>query len=62
MFELMLLQRLELEAEKLKIVSKTQFGFRKGKRTTDCLAVLTTKAKTTVHLMDVWELVRNDYF
>jgi hypothetical protein len=32
------------------ILSWTQFGFRKGKGTTDCLAVLTTEIKTAFHL------------
>jgi hypothetical protein len=46
----MLLLRLELWVEKSGILSGTQFGFRKGKRTTDCLAVLTTEVKTAFHL------------
>jgi hypothetical protein len=43
LFERMLLLRIELWAEKSRILSETQFGFRKGKGTTDCLSVLTTK-------------------
>jgi hypothetical protein len=50
LFERMLLLRLELWAEKLKILSGTRFGFRKGKGTTECLVVLTTEFKTAFHL------------
>jgi hypothetical protein len=46
----MLLLRLELWTEKSRILSWTQFGFRKGKGTTDCLAVLTNEAKMAFHL------------
>jgi hypothetical protein len=46
----MLLLRFELWAEKSGILSETQFGFRKGKGTTDYLAVLTTEVKTAFHL------------
>jgi hypothetical protein len=46
----MLLLRLELWAEGSRILSGTQFGFRKGRETTDCLAVLTTEVKTAFHL------------
>jgi hypothetical protein len=42
----MLLLRLELWAKKSGILSGTQFGIRKGKGTTDFLAVLTTEVKT----------------
>jgi hypothetical protein len=38
--------RLELWAEKLGILSGTQFGLRKDKETTDCLAVLPIEVKT----------------
>jgi hypothetical protein len=46
----MLLLRLELWAERSGILSKTQFGFRKGKGSTDYLSVLTTEVKTAFHL------------
>jgi hypothetical protein len=46
----MLALRLELWAEKSGILSGTPFGFRKGKGTTDCLAVLTTEVKTAFHM------------
>jgi hypothetical protein len=44
----MLLLRLELWAEGSKILSGTQFGFRKGRETTDCVAVLTAEVKTVL--------------
>jgi hypothetical protein len=50
LFERMLLLRLELWAEGSGILSGTQFGFRKGRGTMDCLAVLTTEVKTAFHL------------
>jgi hypothetical protein len=46
----MLLLILELWAEKSRIISGTQFGFRKGRGTTECLAVLTTEARIASHL------------
>jgi hypothetical protein len=50
-FERMLLLRLELWAEKSGILSGTQFGLRKGKGTTDCLAVL--KNQVLVAFLDI---------
>jgi hypothetical protein len=47
----MLLLRLELWAEKSGVLSGTQFGFRKGKGTTDCLAVL--KNQVLVAFLDI---------
>jgi hypothetical protein len=46
----MLLLRLELWVKKSGTLSGTQFGFRKGKETTDCLAELITEVKTAFHL------------
>jgi hypothetical protein len=45
LFDRMLLLRHELWAEKSEILTGTQFSFRKGKRTTDCLAVLCRELK-----------------
>jgi hypothetical protein len=50
LIERMLLLRFELWAEESGNLSGTQFGFRKGKRTTDSLAVLTTEVKTAFYL------------
>jgi hypothetical protein len=47
----MLLLRLDLWAEKSGKLSGTQFGFRKGKGTTDCLAVL--KNQVLVAFLDI---------
>jgi hypothetical protein len=40
----------DTRSEKSGILSGTQFGFRKGEGTTNCLAVLTTEVKTAFHL------------
>jgi Reverse transcriptase (RNA-dependent DNA polymerase) len=45
--EKMLCSRFDLWAEKNLALSPTQYGFRKGKGTRDCLAVLTTYINTS---------------
>lgn len=47
LFEKILNTRLDYWMESRKISSTTQFGFRKGFRTQDCLAVLSTDLETT---------------
>lgn len=49
LFERMLLLRLELWAEKSEMMSNTQFVFRKGRGTADCLAIFSTEIKTAFH-------------
>ena len=44
-FDSLLLKRLEWWAETKDILSPTQYGFRKGRGTRDCLAILATKIK-----------------
>lgn len=47
LFEKIILTRLEYWAEKYEMLSPTQFGFRKGHGTRDCLAVLSTDIQTS---------------
>jgi len=47
-FEKMLFTRLEFWAEKFEILSPTQFGFRKGKGTRDCLALLSSDIRISL--------------
>jgi ribonuclease HI len=61
LFEKIILTRLEYWAEKFEMLSPSQFGFRKGHGTTDCLAILTTdvqisfemKQQTVVGFLDI---------
>jgi hypothetical protein len=42
--------RLDYWAEKNDILSKSQYGFRKGRGTRDCLALLTTDIQTSFEM------------
>jgi ribonuclease HI len=61
LFEKIILTRLEYWAEKYEMLSKSQYGFRKGHGTRDCLAVLSTdiqisferKQQTLVGFLDI---------
>jgi ribonuclease HI len=61
LFEKIILTRLEYWAEKYEMLSKSQYGFRKGHGTRDCLAILTTdiqisferKQQTLVGFLDI---------
>jgi hypothetical protein len=50
MFKQMLLVKLKLWAKNSEILSGTQFGFRKGNGTPDCLAVQMTEVKIAFYL------------
>ena len=45
MFESLLLEQVEMWAENENILSPTQYGFRKGKSTRDCIAIITADIK-----------------
>jgi hypothetical protein len=47
MFEKIILTRLEYWTEKYKILSPTQYGFRKGRGTRDCVVLLSTAIQTS---------------
>jgi hypothetical protein len=47
---LMICTRLNFYAEKNGIMSPTQYGFRKGKGTRDCLAMMTTDISTSFEM------------
>jgi hypothetical protein len=47
MFERIILTRLEYWAETYEILSPTQYGFRKGRGTRDCVALLSTAIQTS---------------
>lgn len=49
LLERMLLNRLELWAEKQNVFSETQYGFRKGRGTRDCLALLASNAQLSIN-------------
>jgi hypothetical protein len=46
MFEKIILTRLEYWAKKYGILSPMQYGFRKGRQTRDCVALLSTAIQT----------------
>jgi hypothetical protein len=52
----MIYTRLDFWAEKNRILPSTQYGFRKGRGTRDCLALLTTDISTSLEKIRLWLL------